>query len=1533
MIIIKLYYDTTDSATYPQNDEPSWTRISNIKSFPKTRNRMDETGVIIVVIDDIGGALKDTWDVREFTRMELRDEAANVIFRGYLTGKKFEAKQFTMTISGISKALQWFPLDKNYILAEGLVKANPDPHSDNSLTLEQQTDPVTDFNWAADYWITFPHENVGITIREASEDPTTTVYTAEDSGAPANFTSGGVYDSGDEDSFDAIDGDVYLAKDELGGGNNVAITPVIQGANISVGQELIGIDINISWAAKTQVKGYAEFGAYIGKTGEAAIEIGKLICHQTTSWKQQVDKIIIKESDTELAKYLTLDGPENNYVAFGSIVFICLYSDQNVEIKVEGCTVEIDHYTHDITPIKAKITDSGTTFIETATIDYTATGVAVGDIFRIGQNTGQILDDIGNTCGIGIELLSASTKYMAQQIKGLYGLQVLKKVCLLEGWHWREDYASGVFGQLVVSHLDDCADSGVDLTQANYDHDWEYEDDPEFFRAVTVYGAAAYRVIQTAIDTAIKSPQTKVIYEETITTNAEALDVAEVQLLEWKVKHPSIKIPLKGVHANIKVGTEITLTMTRPTVAEANYPVRMVERERLGHAEIKTTVYAGMGHTTIEEKMNDRMNAIMYLAQKAITDKLTSTPLGAGVAGIPWTELIGADSAVHALIALDLADNEQIDQAIDDLIAATYTDGEIDDLDDAHQAAAEATAQAALDATYTNAEVDDLDDAHQAAAEATAQAALAAHHVGATNEHDGIYNTIAQIAAFKLNKWVAPDGAVAMNAQKLTGLAAPTANGDALRFQNVINTVYDPDAANWALESSAPSTKQVRDVVIPLTNAVVYKGTWSPNVTYNFTEEENGTIDNDIGFITSNTGDDSNPEAIIIASEDGQEKVIKFTCDGDNAKYWSWRHNFDSGQISGDIKFKFKYIDNGQGIYQFNIYNQAGGTAMLVRFDTVDNEFDAVYGDGAGGDTIISVAAAADVWHYIKMEFDCVTDTYSVWFNGINMFTDQKFFRDTVATTLDYIRLWLQDGGGVNALEGFIDSIYESWLDGYPPQPTGEEKGWWYLVDQDGYAPADDDSDTPARWYEIGDWIIWNETRNLWDILRNVQGDNILKVSPGDPIQVAIDELEKIGQGSIVLLPGTHVIDAALTFNDVGVYINFEGQGDVSVLKPSGDFSAINADNFKYLTLKDFKIDTSLQTTAGKIGISVNEANDNKFIIENVTVEGDDLITTYGISIASDNGTIRKCNLSTLRKGIYLFVAHKCQIYENIIYNTGDYSIDVTNSDYCIVDLNRIDGNGEATDIGVHIFDAQHISLTDNYMDDCVVGIKISNQSDKGTYIGNTIINCSGVGIDMDHGDHNSLTANVISDCGDGIQLGANASNNYITVNKLTGNVVDYDDNSDGTNYILSPETDTAVLYGHMINGTGAWINVDEYIGIDHGENFTCKFYMGDKVDPDGDFIITLFFRRDDINNDEIATVWSCINYHTDGSGNSHNMRAWAADTLDASTIVSDKTQQFPVSGADLEDNDIIEYKFQLNNAGRSLFVYAVSLDYHRRGI
>ena len=278
-------------------------------------------------------------------------------------------------------------------------------------------------------------------------------------------------------------------------------------------------------------------------------------------------------------------------------------------------------------------------------------------------------------------------------------------------------------------------------------------------------------------------------------------------------------------------------------------------------------------------------------------------------------------------------------------------------------------------------------------------------------------------------------------------------------------------------------------------------------------------------------------------------------------------------------------------------------------------------------------------------------------------------------------------------------------------------------------------------------------------------------------------------------MPGAHVITAELDIGDINADVNLtiQGFGDVSIIKTVGDIDATDVNNCASIIFKDFKLDCSSMTTAGRPGLDINAANDGKIIVENVTIYDDGGICD-GVEINSENVIVRNCHISGVRYGIFGTTAHKAKCYENIIYDCASGGIFMDQTDKFTLTDNNIDGNGEVSDYGIRVRDCQDISCVDNFVDDCISGVYIEGQSDHGTYISNTVINCSGRGIDVVVGDYNSITANVIHDCGDGIQLGAAASNNYITVNMLENNTLDIDDNSDGTNYISNDLRDDLVF-------------------------------------------------------------------------------------------------------------------------------------------
>jgi len=88
-LVLKVYHD--------HDENGSWTEVTGIKSYPEIMHRMDEISTASVVIVDNEGDLYSTWEAYDFIPMRIDDDAANVLFRGYLVGKKFEHDKLTLS--------------------------------------------------------------------------------------------------------------------------------------------------------------------------------------------------------------------------------------------------------------------------------------------------------------------------------------------------------------------------------------------------------------------------------------------------------------------------------------------------------------------------------------------------------------------------------------------------------------------------------------------------------------------------------------------------------------------------------------------------------------------------------------------------------------------------------------------------------------------------------------------------------------------------------------------------------------------------------------------------------------------------------------------------------------------------------------------------------------------------------------------------------------------------------------------------------------------------------------------------------------------------------------------------------------------------------------------------------------------------------------------------------------------------------------------------------------------------------------------
>ena len=105
-------------------------------------------------------------------------------------------------------------------------------------------------------------------------------------------------------------------------------------------------------------------------------------------------------------------------------------------------------------------------------------------------------------------------------------------------------------------------------------------------------------------------------------TSGDAKEIADAQLTRLKTKRPSLRIPLIGTYPNLQLGRTIKITFVRPTIAAADYPIRMIERSKFGKDGIKTVIYVGLGESPADEKIGMAIRKIGLIANRAMSDRL-----------------------------------------------------------------------------------------------------------------------------------------------------------------------------------------------------------------------------------------------------------------------------------------------------------------------------------------------------------------------------------------------------------------------------------------------------------------------------------------------------------------------------------------------------------------------------------------------------------------------------------------------------------------------------------------------------------------------------------------------------------------------------------------------------------------------------------------------------------------------------------------------------------------------------------------------
>jgi len=656
-------------------------------------------GSCIVTLRDFQGGLYATWEARDLTEMKVTDDAGtpNTLFRGYLINKKFHDRDLVLEIAGIGIRLyrRSFGSEEimNYILATGYVKTlNANTQID--LQYKDSEGDFADFAWATDHWINNDRD-VGLVIKDQSAGFESIYWDCKDPIVQAN----GVVQLGDyESTHDFDDADYYSVRDSTA--FNMIITPTMDGVVIADTKKLKSIELEYSFRLRVNA-GAAWTKATVKlqiKKDTTWITIDEVYAQRylgthTTNWVQALDPLLKEGSsphiiteggdDSELQKYFTAAG--GNYTELKEMRLTITGQEEGYgEIHVEYLRAKITYHSFDVLPIMKPITDSDTSWVKCATVpNWQQMGITEHvDAFQIGENTNQIIQDVMGQAGLDFEIVTPAsfTKYMARKFKGKHCIEPLKAVCALEGADWMEDYINN---KIIIIKQADYIDSTVSLTQADYEHEWEIEDQCNQVKYVYVWGKtsineisqATTNIFAKAVSTTATGHNSKQIIDDNIMTQPEAQDIANTQLALLETKRPSIRIPLDGVNILLQLGTYVNLTMARPEVLAADYNIRMIQRYKRGKTGIQTVVYCGMGETDWDEKLIKEIQKLQLETHKALTDRLESTPYDVGVGGIQWEDVGGRVAGALAAInsnGLALASGKVITSADEDL---TFTFG------------------------------------------------------------------------------------------------------------------------------------------------------------------------------------------------------------------------------------------------------------------------------------------------------------------------------------------------------------------------------------------------------------------------------------------------------------------------------------------------------------------------------------------------------------------------------------------------------------------------------------------------------------------------------------------------------------------------------------------------------------------------------------------------------------------------------------------------------------------------------------------
>jgi len=286
-----------------------------------------------------------------------------------------------------------------------------------------------------------------------------------------------------------------------------------------------------------------------------------------------------------------------------------------------------------------------------------------------------------------------------------------------------------------------------------------------------------------------------------------------------------------------------------------------------------------------------------------------------------------------------------------------------------------------------------------------------------------------------------------------------------------------------------------------------------------------------------------------------------------------------------------------------------------------------------------------------------------------------------------------------------------------------------------------------------------------------------------EAIQDALDAAKAMGGATVIVPPGTYLIDDTYLLMD-GNNVTLQGAGrNVTILKSTANHSILRASGASGICIRDLQVlGTGNPSDNSQIGIDLRNVTDS--LIHNVYAKN----TGYDgicLLVGCVGNTVSDCRVEGCGDdGINLGGQNTADTLNNVV--TGNVISGVTN-------------------VGIHISDrSQYSTVVGNTIYDCLVGINTYNSESYfggGSNIisGNNIRNCSLFGIQINDSDDNIVSGNRI----DGSQRGFRVHNSSRT--QFTGNTVT---NPTGFAYLDESDCDDLTIANNVFVGATANVRI-----------------------------------------------------------------------------------------------------------------------------